>query len=51
MKVHCVNHMPDQAEVLVDKLIISMKEELRANPVLSVGIVIKTNIYNIMFYG
>ena len=48
---HCVNHMPDRAEVLADKLIISMKEELRANPALSVGIVIKTNIYNIMFYG
>ena len=38
LQVHARCHMPENATILADKLVIKMKEEIKPNPVLAPGI-------------
>ena len=38
LKVHCESHFPEKASILADKLVVMMKEELKANSLMSGGL-------------
>ena len=45
-KVHAVFHEPDQASMIVDDLILQMKKNIEANPMLPVG---KETFFNLQY--
>ena len=46
VKVHAVFHEPDQASMIVDDLILQMKKNIEANPMLPVG---KETFFNLQY--